>query len=344
MMFGATNKVISVYNLTIDSIEGKFHLETEVTKVDRGELLTLNNPQYKEIIAKFPHLKEVKMDDVDEKPHLPVHLILGVSDYAKIKTESKPKIGQPEEPVAELIKFGGTILFPGKEMDLSNMLLTQTAAADYERLCRLDVLGLKDSPLGDQDIVHEEFKEQLTRSQDGWYETSLPWKANHPPLPNHKSGSLKRLDNLVRKLEKQGTLEQYDQIVQDQLVQGIVEPAEDEAKGKEFYIPHKPVVRESAETTKMRIVYDASARASGQTPSLNECLETGPPLQNQLWDVLVRNRFHAVAIVGDLRQAFLQVCIRESDRDVLRFHWLKDLETREVEVLRFTRALFELAL
>ena len=86
-----------------------------------------------------------------------------------------------------------------------------------------------------------------------------------------------------------------------------MEPAEDEAKGKEFYIPHKPVVHESAETTKMRIVYDASARASEKTPSLNECLETGPPFQNQLWDVLVRNRFHAVAIVGDLRQAFLQV-------------------------------------
>ena len=59
--------------------------------------------------------------------------------------------------------------------------------------------------------------------------------------------------------------------------------------------------------------------------------------------MLVRNRFHAVAIVGDLRQAFLQVRIRESDRDTLRFHWLKDLETREVEVLRFTRALFGLA-
>ena len=116
-------------------------------------------------------------------------------------------------------------------------------------------MGLKDSPLGDQDIVHEELKEQLSRSQDGWYETSLPWKANHPPLPNHKSGSLKRFDNLVRKLEKRGTLEQYHQIIQDQLAQGIVEPAEDEAKEKEFYIPHKPVVHESAETTKV-VVWD----------------------------------------------------------------------------------------
>ena len=146
-----------------------------------------------------------------------------------------------EMPQADEIDGAADVEFhQGKKWDLSNMLLTQTAAADYERLCRLDVLGLKDSPLGDQEIVHEEFKEQLTRSQDGWYETSLPWKANHPPLPNHKSGSLKRLDNLVRKLEKtRGPWSKYDQIIQDQLAQGIVEPAKDEAKGKEFYIPHK---------------------------------------------------------------------------------------------------------
>ncbi len=42
-------------------------------------------------------------------------------------------------------------------------------------------------------------------------------------------------------------------------------------------------------------------------------------------------------------KAFLQVRIVESERDVMRFHWYKDLQTRVVEVLRFTRALFGLA-
>ena len=143
-------------------------------------------------------------------------------------------------------------------------------------------------------------------------------------------------------LERQNTLEAYDKIIQDQIKQGIVERAENEATNKEFYIPHKPVVRESAETTKMRIVYDASVRADPKVPSLNDCLETGPPLQNLLWNVLVRNRFHAVAIAGDLKQAFLQVRIRKHEHDALRFHWLKDLQSKEVEVLRFARALFGL--
>ena len=114
-------------------------------------------------------------------------------------------------------------------------------------------------------------------SSKGWYETSLPWKGNHPPLPNNYTGSLKRLKNLVRKLEMQGELERYNDIIQTRLSQGIVERADEVVKdGREFYISHKAVVRENAESTKIRIVYDASARANARFLSLNECLEIYP--------------------------------------------------------------------
>ena len=343
MMFGTSKKMVGIYNIKISDTSNKFHIETEVTRVERNELLTLDNPKYKEIIANYSHLEGVIMPDKDEKERLPVHLILGTGDYSKIKTPSKPRVGSPGEPVAELTKFGWTIMSPGEEINLNNMLLTQVHCEDYEQLCRLDVLGLRDSATGDQQNVYSEFKEQLTRSEEGWYETSLPWKGNHPPLPNNKSGSLKRLDNLVRKLEKQNIIEKYDEIIKEQIKEGIVEKVDTEAQDREFYLPHKAVIRESAETTKLRIVYDASARENQNSPSLNECLETGPPLQNHLWQVLIRGRFHPVALTGDLKQAFLQVRIREEDRDVMRFHWFKDLKTKEVVTLRFTRALFGLS-
>ena len=92
---------------------------------------------------------------------------------------------------------------------------------------------------------------------------------------------------------------------------------DDVVEGREFYIPHKAVVRENAESTKMRIVYDASAKASTSSPSLNECLQTGPPLQNELWSALTRKRFRPVAIAGDLKQAFLQARVRRADRAML---------------------------
>lgn len=345
MMMQTTNKEIEIYEVAIKNLSGDFQLETEVTKVNRGVLLTLANPQYNDLIKQFDHLKGVTMDDTDAKKELPVHLILGTSEYARIKTRTTPKIGNPGEPIAEQTQLGWTIMSSGKEPDLTQMLMTQTTASDYDNLCRLDVLGLQDHPVDDQECVYQEFKEQLVRNQDGSYETGLLWKGNHPPLASNKNGSLKRLDNLVKKLDRQpNMLENYDAIIKDQLSQGIVERVQEKPKGNEFYIPHKAVVRETATSTKIRIVYDASARPNEESPSLNECLETGPQLQNQLWSVLVRSRFHPVALAGDLKQAFLQVRVREQDRDAMRFHWLKDLTSREVETLRFTRALFGLSI
>ena len=82
-------------------------------------------------------------------------------------------------------------------------------------------------------------------------------------------------------------LSEYDAVISEQLEQGVVEKVPEKAEGKEFYLPHRAVVREEAETTKLRVVYDASARAHGNAPSLNECLHAGPPLQNKLWSVLI---------------------------------------------------------
>ena len=121
-----------------------------------------------------------------------------------------------------------------------------------------------------------------------------------------------------------------------------MEIADQQPREVEFYIPHKPVVREAAESTKVRIVYDASAPAHPDAPSLNQCLNADPPLLNRLWNVLVRMRSHPVLVAGDLKQAFLQVRIKEAERDALGFHWRIN-EHSELETLRFTRALFGLA-
>ena len=202
---------------------------------------------------------------------------------------------------------------PGNEFDRRTMLLTQTSQLDYEQLCRLDVMGLEDSSEHDQKIVHSEFKEQLRRSPEGWYETGLPWRSNHPVLPSNKTGSLHRLNGLTKKLQRDGLTEQYDNIICEQVEAEIVERAPDMPVNKEFYIPHKCVVKEKWETTKLRIVYDASAQATPDSPSLNECLHSGPSLQNKLWDVLVQQQAFPVMVSADIRQAFLQIRVRENE-------------------------------
>ena len=59
-------------------------------------------------------------------------------------------------------------------------------------------------------------------------------------------------------------LSEYDAVISEQLEQGGVERAPEKVEGKEFYLPHHAVVREEAETTKLRIVYDASARGESR--------------------------------------------------------------------------------
>ena len=123
--------------------------------------------------------------------------------------------------------------------------MTRTSSADYEQLCSLDTLGLKDRPDRNQQSVHEEFTEQQRQSAGGCYELGLLPKHVHQAIPNNKHRSLRRLENLGKKLQRElNLLARYDDLIQDQLVTGIVERVTSEPVGKEFYIPYKPVIRE----------------------------------------------------------------------------------------------------
>ena len=50
---------------------------------------------------------------------------------------------------------------------------------------------------------------------------------------------------------------------------------------KEFFLSYRPVIKQNAESTKLRVVYDASAKSESGY-SLNNCLEKGPSVQNEL--------------------------------------------------------------
>ena len=102
------------------------------------------------------------------------------------------------------------------------------------------------------------------------------------------------------------------------------------------------MIREDAERTKLKAGYYASSKQNMNESSLNECLKKGSPLQNMLWDVLVRNRMKPVALCADLRKAFLQIRIRECERDILRFHRIKNQNVSDTEILRFMRLVFGL--
>ena len=137
-------------------------------------------------------------------------------------------------------------------------------------------------------------------------------------------------------------MEEYDNVIKDQLQKGIVERVDETEPGevgKVHYLPHHAVIRRDKETTRLRVVYDASSKTNGV--SLNSCLYTGPSLPKNIFDILIRFRSFKVAMISDI-EAFLMVSIAEVDRNVLRFLWVDDIskEEPEIVVLRFTRVVF----
>ena len=200
MLTGVTTRTMQVYEVKIRSLSGDFDLDVNITKIEKKELLSLDNPKYKEILSKYSHLRGVEMDDDDQKDLLPIHLILGANDFAKIRTRESLRVGRSGEPVAEHTKFGWSIMSPGAEQDVTLGCLAVNSTSDYDNLCALDVLGLADNVGADADVSNE-FKEQLKRWKEGWYETALPWRPTNKPLLSNMDGSLRRLNPLLRKLK-----------------------------------------------------------------------------------------------------------------------------------------------
>ena len=90
--------------------------------------------------------------------------------------------------------------------------------------------------------------------------------------------SLGRLQSLTKNLIQSNRFGEYKKIIQEQTNESIIEKVNETKtteKGKEFYMPHWPAIRETAETTKIRIVHDTSAKPNKDSVYLNECLETG---------------------------------------------------------------------
>ena len=110
-------------------------------------------------------------------------------------------------------------------------------------------------------------------------------------------------------------------MIKDQLDKGIIERAYLSEKSQPchqiHYLPLHCIVREDKSTTKLHIVYNASARENGRP--LNDCLHTGPPLTS---DILITFRVQLIALVADIEKAFLVIGVKKEDRDVLPFLWV----------------------
>ena len=240
---------------------------------------------------------------------------------------------------------------PGRNQEESSLYYsaegTHDPAEDIHRLWAIEEVGTQPIVREDAHCAAMEKFSDTVQFRDGRYYVSWPWRDIPFELEDNFGLAYGRLRSLLRRLDRDPELlERYNLTIAEQLSLGVIEQVSphDSESALVHYLPHHGVFKRSSSTTKLRLVYDASAKPCKTSYSLNDCLLSGPPLLPDLCGILLRFRLFPVAIASDVEKAFLQIGLNVGDRDVTRFLWVKNpqapLTQENLAVYRFCRVPF----
>ncbi|XP_017791904.1 PREDICTED: uncharacterized protein LOC108573925 [Habropoda laboriosa] len=96
-----------------------------------------------------------------------------------------------------------------------------------------------------------------------------------------------------------------------------------EAQSESYYLPHHAVSKQTSTTTKLRVVFDGSAKTSTGI-SLNDSQKVGPTVQSDLTSILIRFRTHRYVLSADIAKMYRQVLVDSRDIPFQRILWRTD--------------------
>ena len=113
---------------------------------------------------------------------------------------------------------------------------------DLQKFWDLETLGIKEH----ETSVHDKFSNDITFTGER-YQVKLPFKDNHPMLPDDYTVALRRLTTMIKKLKNQPEiLKQYDDVIREQLQSGVVEVVPRDQipqPGDVHYLPHRTEIQ-----------------------------------------------------------------------------------------------------
>uniref|UniRef100_A0A914QM23 Integrase catalytic domain-containing protein n=1 Tax=Panagrolaimus davidi TaxID=227884 RepID=A0A914QM23_9BILA len=219
----------------------------------------------------------------------------------------------------------------GSGIPMHSILLNQQSSPTtneiVEKFFQVDQAGADESPYTkDEDIAVEKFIEE-TEIVNGRMQCRLPFTVPDPPLDSLRNLSFKCFESQLKKLAKRpDLLREMDKTMKQQLNDQITEVApKTDSSSKKVYLPHH-AIETPHKSTKVRIVFNSSAKATKNSKSLNDWLYAGPSLIPEIPGLLLRIRLMEIFVSADVEKAFLQLGLHPDDRDFTRFFWIKDVD------------------
>ena len=264
----------------------------------------------------------------------PIDLLLGADLFTEIWTGRVKEVTNGGPKLFSSV-FGFIVMGKvGQSSDSSTSLLSIDSCDDLnfqlERFWQLEEPTLTHEAIDpDAERAEDHFLKTHYRLESGRYGVRLPFKDDPPEVGDSSGIALRRFYNLERKFKiNEAFADKYHEFLTEYLELGHMSLATTPAK---FVIPHHGITKQGADGVKLKAVFDASVQVLGG--SLNSHLLTGPKLQNDIRDVLLRFRHHRVAFTTDIVKMFRMIEVHPDDRVYTQIYWRFDPST---EVKRYT--------
>ena len=195
-----------------------------------------------------------------------------------------------------------------------------------------------------ESLAQEHYADNVTYNSVSYrYTVKLPVKKEAPDLGDSRTQALQRFMANERKTMKKGTYDKFQQVVQEYLDLGHAQPVNSSTSitSKPYYLPMHAVLKDSSSSTKLRVVFDASAQTTNGI-SLNQTLMVGPTLHPMLENILLHFRSYPIALSGDIAKMYRAVELNASDRHLHHFLWRPTPEN-QITYFEMTRVTFVVA-
>lgn len=173
----------------------------------------------------------------------------------------------------------------------------------------------------DEQICDNLFKETTYRDSEGRFNVRIPLAEASDTLGDSYELAQNRFLALERKLDRSSPeyKKLYCEFMKEYLDLGHMTPIY-ECPSPNYFLPHHGVLREHSTTTKLRVVFDASAKTT-TGKSLNDIQLIGPCLQNDVFSILLRFRQHLYVACADIEKMYRQILIQSDQRNLQLIFW-----------------------
>lgn len=273
--------------------------------------------------TQWPHLEQLPLADPYFDQPGDIDILLGANVFAEILMNGVCRGGR-DDVVAQETIFGWIVT--GRAMAAPmETVVTMHVQLDglLQKFWEQEEVPKKSMLSVDDAACEALYSATTTRAADGRYVVDLPFRQGGRELGESQFNAVRRLLQMEKRGVKYPEMYAgYREFMRSYLSlkhMELIPPNEVDIE-PHCYLPHHAVFKPESTTTKLRVVFDATA-ATTNGKGLNALLLTGPRLQETLSSILLRWRKYKIAISADVEKMYRQIWVRPAHQDYQRIVW-----------------------